>query len=136
MNIKIQKIIGIVLIFLFLFLLMGSFAFAAKETAKDCYEYCNDPDNYDQPEGTTCICNPSKYGTLRDIIQAIADFIFWLAIPITSLMVVIGGVMFMTSSGKPEKVEQAKKLLLYSVIGLAIILLSRVIAAVIENILA
>lgn len=80
--------------------------------------------------------NPLKYGTIPEIIQAFANFIFWLAIPITSLMVVIGGVMFMTSSGKPEKVEQAKKLLLYSVIGLAIILLSRVIAAVIENILA
>lgn len=79
--------------------------------------------------------NPLKYGTIPEVVAAIANFIFIISIPITSLMVVIGGVMFMTSGGDPKKVEQAKKLLLYAVIGLAIILLSKTIAAVIENVL-
>lgn len=81
------------------------------------------------------IQNPLKYGTVPEVIAAIANFVFIIAIPITSLMVVIGGVMFMISGGDPKKVEQAKKLLLYAVIGLAIILLSKTIAAVIENVL-
>ena len=133
MEIKAQKIIGIVLFFLFL--LAGSFTLYAREFAPDCNTYCREQENYNPPEGTTCICNPIPYGTIPEVVAAIANFIFIISIPITSLMVVIGGVMFMTSGGDPKKVEQAKKLLLYAVIGLAIILLSKTIAAVIENVL-
>ncbi|HOK35142.1 MAG TPA: pilin [Candidatus Pacearchaeota archaeon] len=79
--------------------------------------------------------NPLKYKTVPEIITAIANFFYTIAIPITTLMVIIGGMMFATSSGDPHKVSQAKRLLLYSAIGLGIILLSRAIAALIEGVL-
>jgi hypothetical protein len=52
--------------------------------------------------GAITIENPLQYDTIPEIITAVCDFIFWIAIPIT---------------------------------GLAIILLSKAIAAVIESVL-
>ena len=41
--------------------------------------------------------------------------------PIATLMLVWGGIVYITSNGKEEKTEQAKKILLYTVIGIVIV---------------
>jgi len=57
-----------------------------------------------------------------EMIHAIFSFVFDQLLPITAvLMVVIGGVIYITSVGRPEKLQEAKKLFTAVFIGLIII---------------
>lgn len=79
--------------------------------------------------------NPLKYGTIPEILAAIANFIFWIGIIIMPIVIIIGGIIFATSGGEPEKVKTGRRLLLWSSIGLIILVLARVLAAFIKSIL-
>lgn len=65
-----------------------------------------------------------------DTIMTISDWIFWLALTLAGIMIVVAGVMFVTSAGSPEKAGKAKSMLTYSVIGFAVALLAKFIPAV------
>jgi len=81
------------------------------------------------------IPNPLKYGTIQEILAAIANFIFFIGVIIMPIVIIIGGIMFATSGGEPEKIKNARRLLFWSSVGLGILLLSRVLATFIRNIL-
>ena len=65
----------------------------------------------------------------------LATWLLNIAIPIAVAMIVYAGVMFLTSRGDTTKVAQAKKILLYAVIGLAIILIGKGFITLIESVL-
>lgn len=52
---------------------------------------------------------------------------------VSVIFVVYGGTMYMTSAGEPNKIQQAKKMILYAFIGLAIVGLAEVITAFVGN---
>lgn len=79
--------------------------------------------------------NPLKYETIAEILAAIANFIFFVGVIIMPIVFIAGGIMFATSGGEPEKIKKARSLLLWSSIGLIILLLSRVLAHLIKSIL-
>ncbi|MEK7138928.1 MAG: hypothetical protein AAB799_01985, partial [Patescibacteria group bacterium] len=54
---------------------------------------------------------------------------------IAVIMIVYAGVIFLTSRGEPAKVTQAKQILLYAVVGLAIIMIGKGFITLIESIL-
>ena len=89
---------------------------------------CQDP-------GNIVVCNPTHYKSILDVIAAIANLIFWIAVAIVPLMVIIGSIMFLTAGGDSMKVAKAKSLLFWAMVGLGILLLSKAIAALIEGIL-
>jgi magnesium-transporting ATPase (P-type) len=76
-------------------------------------------------------CNPS----FTDIINKIINFIFWVGVVIFPIMAIIAGFLFLSSGGDPSKVKKAKDLLLYSIIGLFIVLLAKGIISVIKSLL-
>ena len=39
-------------------------------------------------------------------------------------MIILGGIMYTTSQGKPDKIKQAKDIILYAIVGLVVALLS------------
>jgi hypothetical protein len=88
------------------------------------------------PPDTICIPNPLKHCMLDDFIYAITDFIFWVATAIAPLMIVIAGFYFVTSAGNPQQVQTAKKIILYTLIGYTIILLSRGLITVVKDIIS
>jgi len=53
--------------------------------------------------------NPVACNTLDCIINAIIDFVFWLALVIGTLMIIYGGFLFVTASGDPKKVVYRKE---------------------------
>lgn len=81
------------------------------------------------------IPNPLEANNLLELIDVITTWLFNLAIPIAVVMIVYSGVLFLTSKGDIGKVGQAKKILLYAVIGLAIILIGKGFITLIESIL-
>lgn len=58
----------------------------------------------------------------ESFIQSVAKTLVGIAGAVAVVFIVIGGFFYITSSGHPEKLDKAKKTLLYSGIGLVIVL--------------
>jgi L-cystine uptake protein TcyP (sodium:dicarboxylate symporter family) len=79
--------------------------------------------------------NPFKTKSFEELIDAIIDFIFLVAIAIVPIMIIVAAFYFLTSGGNSEKVNTAKKIILYTFIGLFIVLLGKGIVAIIKQVL-
>lgn len=80
------------------------------------------------------IVNPLTASTFEELIENLVDFIFWVAVAITPIMIIVAGFYFITSAGNPDKIKTAKKLILYTVIGFTIVLLAKGIISVVRQI--
>ncbi|MCK4520865.1 hypothetical protein KAT95_03340 [Candidatus Parcubacteria bacterium] len=78
--------------------------------------------------------NPLDCATIDCVIASIAGFIFMLAIAIAPIMFIIAGFAFITAAGDPVKIQKAKDIVLWTVIGLAIVLMAYGIINVIQEI--
>lgn len=95
-----------------------------------CGRMCDDPNTkiYE--------CNPCSLCHLFVLVKRIVDFLAKdILFPLAILMIVIGGVMFLTSTGSPERVNTAKRILTSTAIGLAIIFFSWLIVDIIIMVL-
>ncbi|MGB9743269.1 MAG: pilin [Minisyncoccales bacterium] len=79
--------------------------------------------------------NPLKYSEFKDLINAIINFLFNIALIVAPLFIIIAGFYFVTAAGDPQKIETAKKIILYTFIGLLIIIASKGLIAFIQSIL-
>lgn len=84
--------------------------------------------------GQICFENPLSYCTFGDLVDSIINFIFLISLVIAPLMIIIAAGYFITSGGNPKQVDTAKKIILYTVIGLLVVFLSRAIIAVIQGV--
>ena len=81
------------------------------------------------------ICNPLKYKEVDELISALISFIFKIGLAIAPIMFIIAGFLFVASGGDPARVETAKKMILYTLIGFAIILVASGLVKVLQSIL-
>lgn len=81
------------------------------------------------------IKNPIHWDTIEKLIEAIVDFLIKLALAGAPIMIIIAGYYFVTSRGEPERISTAKKIVLYTSIGLIIILMAKGIVALVETII-
>ena len=72
---------------------------------------------------------------MTDLARAIARFLLQIAIPIVVIIIIYAGVLFLISQGNKDKIVQARKTLLYAVIGLAIILIGQGFVTLVRSIL-
>jgi len=79
--------------------------------------------------------NPLKYDTIAELIESIANILFWTAAAIAPLMVLIGAFFIMTSAGEPAKTKKGKDFILYAAIGFGVLLMARGIIAAVRFIL-
>jgi len=73
--------------------------------------------------------------TFKELVGALIDFIFWVGIVVAPVILIIAGFWFMTALGDPKRIQTAKKIILYTFIGLALILMARGLIAVLRAIL-
>lgn len=79
--------------------------------------------------------NPLQANNIVELIDVIATWLFMIAIPIAVAMIVYAGIIFLISRGDTTKVTQARNILLYAVVGLAIILIGKGFITLIESVL-
>ena len=79
--------------------------------------------------------NPLAANDLRELVDALLSWIFWLSIPIAVIIIIYAGIVMAGSGGNPEKFGHGKKILLWAVIGLAVIFIGRGFIALIESVL-
>lgn len=78
--------------------------------------------------------NPLEADTFEELIEAIINLIFNIALVVAPMMIILGGFLFITAGGSPERVEQAKKIIFYALAGLIIIFLAKGIIALLKEI--
>lgn len=70
--------------------------------------------------------------TITNILKAVLNFLALIAV----VVIVIAGIRLIISQGEEEAKEKAKKTILYALIGLIIVLFSRVIVGLVTEYLA
>lgn len=78
----------------------------------------NDGDVPDNLAGTTGTAGGSARGLIKNIINFFLGFLGLLAV----VMVIYGGFLYVSSAGNEENVNKAKKILLYAVVGIIVII--------------
>ena len=79
--------------------------------------------------------NPITATSFETVVGNSIDFVFKIAIVLAPLMVVVGGFLLVTAGGNLEQVKRAKNLLIWTAVGLLVVLLSKGILAIINQIL-
>ncbi len=79
-------------------------------------------------------CATPKWGIicLLNSVVTITNWIFYILVVVTGLLVILGGFTIATAGGDPSKVDSGKNYILYAMVGLAVALLSRAIPAVVK----
>ncbi len=116
---------------LLLFIIACSIIFIATSTAVTAQDNC--------PSGLVCIPDPLDCGgqpcDLLGIITKVTNLLKIIAIPLATIMIIISGIQYLTSAGNEERASRARKTLLYTVIGFAIIMSVDFIVGLIQEIL-
>lgn len=73
--------------------------------------------------------------SLSDLFNVIIAALYYVAGPIVVIMIIAAGLIFLFSRGDSNKVQTAKRLLLYAIIGLVIILIGSGFVKLLESIL-
>jgi hypothetical protein len=84
-------------------------------------------------QGTEIESPLPEVNSIPDLILKIADFLFTLAIYILPIVIVGGGLFWITSAGNPEQAEKGKKIITYSLIGFVIIILAKGLIKLLQN---
>ncbi|MEK7520756.1 MAG: hypothetical protein AAB560_01630 [Patescibacteria group bacterium] len=79
--------------------------------------------------------NPLKITSIAALIDNIAGYLILIAAPIAVLMILFAAFQIMSAGGNEERVTKGKKTILYAVIGFAIILISKGITMIVQQLL-
>ncbi len=86
------------------------------------------------PDSATTLKNPLNAKSFEGLFS---DILSNVIIPVTALIgvvfIIFAGFKFVTAQGKPEKVQEAKKRLMYVLIGVGIIISSEIILDLLLN---
>ena len=86
-------------------------------------------------QGEVEIESPLRVKTIPELIERIVQYVFWIAVVLAPLMILVGAFYFMTAAGDPKRVETGKKIIIWTIVGLGIILFSRAIISIIRSVL-
>lgn len=87
------------------------------------------------PEGKVCICNPLTTTKFTDVVDRILNILFFVAIAVAPVMVIVAGFRFLTGGGNPETIQGARQMLVWTGVGFGIILLSKGLVIILRNII-
>ena len=71
--------------------------------------------------GAVAIPNPLRAQNFTELLNMIINFIFYLALGIAPIMIIVAGFFFITAQGEPEKIMTAKRIILWVSIGLIVV---------------
>lgn len=114
------------------FLLAGS-GFALQANAIDC------PTGTDE-EGSTGVCVPTTTKTglsnmeIGALMLNIANWLLGFVAALAIVMIIIAGIMYITSAGDEERSKTAQKILTWAIVGLVIAILALIIVKTVSYI--
>lgn len=85
--------------------------------------------------GAIQIDNPLDYDTFEELIEHIIGFLFAITLALVPALVLFGAFYILTAGGDPSRVQKGQKIILYAVIGLAVMLFARGIISLLRYVL-
>lgn len=110
------------------FLITASMVLAQNTTSGGRTTGDGSPVNFSLPRAT-------EARSIEQLLSGVAGFLLTIAIPIATIMIIVGAFQILMSGGSPEKVTTGKKTILYAAVGIAIIALFRVLMALLADLL-
>ncbi len=77
--------------------------------------------------------NPPIDGTIVTVLQSIVRFLYWVSFPIAVLMIMVSAFFFVTASGNEAQIKKGKDILLYTAIGLLVIIMASGIVSFVQQ---
>ncbi len=77
--------------------------------------------------------NPIKSSTFGDLVKAILDTMITIGVPVAAFFFVYAGFTFVTSLGDPKKLDTAKTMFMWTVVGTVLIVGAKVIFSLIQS---
>lgn len=68
---------------------------------------------------------------LLDAIYNVTDAVFWFALSLSIIMGMVVGIFFLTAGGDPRKIEKAKNMWIWIVVGIAVAISAKLIPALV-----
>jgi hypothetical protein len=84
---------------------------------------------------STTFQNPLQWDTFPELLNVVVNIVFTISLAIAPILFILAGFYFVTAAGKPEQVETAKKMILWTIIGLIVIICSKGIIALFTQIM-
>lgn len=78
---------------------------------------------------------PDPIVTICNILQVIKDILLAVGLGIAVIILIIGGIKYMTSGGDPEKAKSGRQMIVNALIGIVIILAAAFILALVQGLL-
>jgi Type IV secretion system pilin len=82
--------------------------------------------------GDLVLINPLGTSDFATVLNSVENFMIYLAIPICTIMVLVGAFKLVTSSGDPEKTKSGRNTILYAAIGFAVVILAKGVTGFIQ----
>lgn len=79
------------------------------------------------------LANPIGASDFSELLTDIADAIGTLIATLGGIMILVAGILYLTSAGNPEKIATAKKALIYAITGIVIGLAAGAIVDIIKE---
>lgn len=92
-------------------------------------------DFFSNPAGGSATINASQQGSLGDNIATVINYFLGLLGLISVGFLIYAGILMVTSGGEEEGVTKARKIIMYAVIGIVIIVLAYTIVQFVVNVL-
>ena len=81
------------------------------------------------------ITNPLGSSDFGDLLEKIAIAVGTLIASLGTVMIIVAGILYLTSAGSPERIGTAKKALMYAIAGIVIGLAADAIVSIVKNII-
>ena len=82
------------------------------------------------------LTNPIQAESIQELVDSVVTWVITFGMAIAPLMIIIAAYYFITAMGDPAKIKKAKDIILWTIVGIVVILLSKGIILVIKDILA
>lgn len=100
---------------------------AFAEEGSDCTNICDCSTASEEIKAAAGCPGTTAPAKIEDVVMNIVNGVLILLATVAVIVIIIGGVQYMTSTGDAGKVKKAKDTILYAVIGLVIVALAAVI---------
>jgi len=77
--------------------------------------------------------NPLKFCSISEFLNALLDVIILIGVPVVVFAVIYAGFLFVTAQGNVEKINTAKKVIIWTLIGAMLVLGSKALALAIQG---
>lgn len=81
------------------------------------------------------IASASVEGDICALLNRVKTILLVVGIGIAVILIIVGGIMYMTAGGDDEKASKAKKIIINSLIGVAIMLVALVLVSWVQGLL-